>query len=107
VTGLCFVYVTTPNKEEAEKISKDLISLRLAACANIIDNVTSLFMWENKEQKEKETVLVIKTREDLLPEVEKNIKKNHSYSCPCIVALPIVYASKDFAEWIRASTAER
>jgi len=101
---LCMVYVTASNKDEAMKIGDKVVSMRLAACANVYDGVTSIYWWEGERQKADEAVLIMKTRESHLPELEKAVKEAHSYSCPCIVAIPLVHASKDYAEWIVRET---
>ena len=98
------VYVTVSNKDEAVKIGEKVVSMRLAACANVYDGVTSIYWWEGERQKDDEAVLIMKTRESLLPELEKAVKEAHSYSCPCIVALPLVYASEDYAGWVVGET---
>ncbi|MDD4957545.1 MAG: divalent-cation tolerance protein CutA [Candidatus Omnitrophica bacterium] len=102
--NICVLYVTAPGKEAAMEIAKSMVSLRLAACANVIDGVTSFYRWEGKETEDKETVMLLKTTEKLVPELEKAIKKMHSYSCPCIIAFPVIHASKEYADWIRSQT---
>ena len=101
---LCVVYVTASNKQEAERIAEKLVSERLAACVNIYDKVLSVYRWEEKEEKSTEVTLIIKTKEVLLSEVESTVKKLHSYSCPCVLAIPLVYASDDYAKWILGET---
>ena len=97
---LCIVYVTASGKDEAVKIGEKLVSLRLAACVNVFDNVRSFYRWEGKEQKDDEAVLVIKTREALFPELEKAVREMHSYSCPCIEAIPVLHVNEDYAHWV-------
>lgn len=101
---LCLVYVTASSKEEAEKIAKHVISLKLAACANINDGVTSFYRWEGKEETSREATIVLKTREALLPQLNKAIREVHSYSCPCVVAIPVIYVDKDYGKWIMKET---
>ncbi|MFC1548636.1 divalent-cation tolerance protein CutA [Candidatus Omnitrophota bacterium] len=101
---ICMVYVTASNKDEALAIGKKIVSMRLAACSNIHDGVKSFYRWEGKEQEDEEAVLIMKTRESLLPELEKAVKEAHSYTCPCIVAVPTAYVSKEFEEWILSET---
>jgi len=101
---LCMVYVTASGKEEAMKIGEELVSIRLAACANVFDGIMSFYRWEGEQQKEQEATLIMKTKESLLPALEKAVKELHSYSCPCIVAIPITYASKEFADWVARET---
>jgi periplasmic divalent cation tolerance protein len=104
VEKLCIVYVTTADKKEAMKIGEKLVSLRLAACVNVFDSITSFYRWEGKEEKTEEAVLLVKTREKLLGEIKKTIKELHSYSCPCIEAIPVIDVSEDYANWIISET---
>ena len=55
-----FFYITAPNKREAEKIAKKLLNKKLIACANVISNVNSYFVWKNKTQNSKEIIICVK-----------------------------------------------
>ena len=99
-----FVYITATSPEEARKIGRALVEERLAACVNIIDSMTSLYWWEGKIDEGRETVLIAKTREDLVAAVSDRVKALHSYSCPCVVSLPITQGNPDFLAWIERET---
>ncbi len=99
-----FIYITTKDYQEAKKIGKHLVEKRFAACINIIDNVGSMYWWENKIQDEKETILIVKTKQSMVEKIIKEVKLLHSDSCPCIIALPIENGNKDYLEWIEGST---
>jgi periplasmic divalent cation tolerance protein len=94
------IFITSKNADEAEKISKALVKRRLAACVNTIPEVSSHFWWKDKLETTKECMLVIKTRDTLLPDIIKSVKKIHSYSIPEIIALPIVGANQEYLDWI-------
>ncbi len=94
------VLITTRDAEEAEKLSKTLVKRRLAACVNIIPEVSSRFWWKDKLDSAKESLLVVKTRDSLLPDIIKAVKKIHSYSIPEIIALPIVGGNPDYLDWV-------
>jgi len=98
------IYIPVSNKEEAAAIANRIVSMRLAACANIIDNITSVYWWEDKLQKEEEAVLILKTKESLLEELEGEIKKLHSYTCPCISVIPIIRANEEYVKWVNGET---
>jgi len=98
--GVSLIYITFGNMEEARTIGKELVSDRLAACVNIIDNVSSMYWWEGEIQDEKEVILVAKTKESLVPELVEKVRSMHSYSCPCIVSLPILNGNSAFLDWI-------
>ncbi len=94
------VYVTNPSAEEAKKIAKHLLEKRLISCANIYDNVSSLYHWEGKIADEKECVLIAKTTEDMYEAVKGEIEKMHPYKIPCIIKIP-VDSNKKFSDWVK------
>lgn len=97
------ILVTAKDKKEAQKISAALIKAKLAACVNIIAKVDSLFFWEAKIDRAKESLLVIKSKKEKLPRIIKLIKSLHSYKVPEIIALPIISGDRPYLRWIDAS----
>ena len=95
------VLVTVPSKLEAEKISKAVLAKKTCACVNIISGVRSMFHWKGKLDNAKELLLVIKTKRSAYKALEKIIKKNHSYTVPEIIALPIILGSSEYLNWIK------
>ena len=100
----CFIYITASDSEEARRIGRALVEARLAACANVIDRVTSVYWWEGEVQEDGEAVLIAKTREDLVDDLTAKVKELHSYECPCVVALPVAGGNADFLDWIESET---
>jgi periplasmic divalent cation tolerance protein len=98
------ILVTCSSSEEAETIGNLLVAKRLAACVNVIPEIRSIFFWEGKISKEKEVLLIAKTRRELFDSVEKEVKRVHSYDLPEIIALPVVTGSKEYLEWIVRET---
>ena len=94
------VYITAKDKKEAGKIARALVRTRLAACVNIIGNINSVYRWEGKIESGKEALLVVKTKKSLVPAVIKKVKSIHSYTCPCIITLPVSDGNKDYLLWI-------
>ncbi len=98
------VYITASNLEEARKIGKELVASRLAACVNIIGNMNSFYWWEGEIQDDREVILIAKTKETLVRELVEKVKSMHSYSCPCVVSLPVLGGNEDFLQWIESET---
>jgi len=96
------VYMTAANREEAGTIGRELVTARLAACVNIVDNMNSLYWWEGEIQEDTEAILIAKTTETMLPALIEKVKLMHSYDCPCIVSLPVSGGNSAFLEWIAA-----
>jgi len=102
LSAFVMVYVSTPNRVEAEEIARVLLDEQLVACVNIVDSVTSLFYWEGKKESIKECLLIMKTRRDLFTVLEKHVKALHSYDVPEIIAVPIVLGSEKYFDWMKS-----
>lgn len=103
-TATAMVYVTAGSSEEALAIAHNIVDERLAACANVIDGVTSVYRWQGETKQDSEASLIIKTRRELTDRVIERILEIHSYECPCIVVLPITDGNPDFLQWIVSET---
>ena len=98
------IYVTASSDEEALRIADAIVTERLAACANVVRGVTSMFWWEGRVQEGQEVTIILKTRDELVERLTDRVRELHSYDCPCIVALPITGGNKAFIDWIIAET---
>ena len=105
-TGKIVIFVTASTEEEAHKVAELLLGRRKAACVNIVPEVDSSFWWRGKLDSARESLLIIKTRASLLPEIIDLVKAVHSYSVPEIIALPIIGGNEDYLNWIDAETEE-
>jgi periplasmic divalent cation tolerance protein len=95
-----FVYVTAGSVEEAERIGRALVTERLAACANILPGMRSIYWWQGKMEEASEAVLVLKSVRRNLDSLTARVKELHSYEVPCVVALPIEAGNADYLAWI-------
>jgi periplasmic divalent cation tolerance protein len=92
--------ITTSSEEEARKIAELLVNGKKAACVNIVPGVDSVFWWEDKLDSARESLLLVKTRASLFPEIVELVKRTHSYEVPEIIALPIIAGSEDYLKWL-------
>ncbi|MCJ7656139.1 MAG: divalent-cation tolerance protein CutA, partial [Dehalococcoidia bacterium] len=90
------VLITTSSEEEALKIAESLVNEKKAACVNIVPGVDSVFRWEGKLDSARESLLLVKTKASLFPEIVEMVKRMHSYEVPEIIALPIIAGSEDY-----------
>lgn len=102
-----FAYITVGSKQEADNIARTLVEERLAACANMIDGMRSIYRWQGKVEEAVEIVVIAKTREDLLQPLTDRVRALHPYECPCVVGLPVPGGNPDYLEWIASETRGR
>ena len=100
------VLVTVSGKVEADKITSVLLESRKAACVNIIPGVSSRFWWQGNIDSADEIMLLIKTRPSAVPAIIELVKKNHSYTVPEVIALPIIAGNEDYLSWINSEVPE-
>jgi periplasmic divalent cation tolerance protein len=98
------VSTTTDKKEDAEKITREVVKNRLAACAQVMGPITSTYWWEGKIEKEEEWLCIMKSRSDLYNSLERAIKGIHSYDVPEILAVPVIAGNRDYLEWLDRET---
>ena len=101
------VFITAGSIEEAEKIGNGLVTEKLAACANIIHPLKSIFFWEGKLCHENEVLMIVKSIGRLFNQLKDYVKKNHSYKVPEIIAIPIIEGSPDYLLWLSESCKPR
>ncbi|MBI3209956.1 MAG: divalent-cation tolerance protein CutA [Candidatus Solibacter usitatus] len=104
MTEKLVVFCTCASPDEAEKIARTLVEKQLAACVNILPAVRSIYRWQGNVEDTTEVLLLIKTRQAVYPDLEKEIRKLHSYSAPEIVAIVIDRGSAAYLDWIAAET---
>tara|TARA_B100000686_G_scaffold329601_1_gene390955 strand:- start:612 stop:941 length:330 start_codon:yes stop_codon:yes gene_type:complete len=105
-TEIKLVYVTTSSKEESLTISRVIVEERLAACANIMEKVHSVFNWEDAIQESEESVIIFKTHSNTIDNLIQKIKMLHSYECPCISVVSIESGNTEFFDWISSQTGD-
>jgi periplasmic divalent cation tolerance protein len=105
--SVVFAYVTAGSAEEADRLARTIVAEHLAACANVIPGMRSVYWWEGAIGEATETVVLFKTREDRFEALAARIKALHSYECPCVVALPISAGLPAYLGWIEAESTPR
>lgn len=101
---MIMIYVTYPDEESAQAVSKVLLEARLVACANIFPAHRALYWWDGVIADEAEVAVTYKTRGELFENVEVAIKERHPYDVPCIVSVPADKVQQDFMSWVREQT---
>jgi periplasmic divalent cation tolerance protein len=97
------IFITAANKKEANRIAKELVKKRLAACINLVSKIDSVFWWQGKIDKASEALLIIKSKKSKLERIIKLVKARHSYQVPEIIALPIIGGYKPYLRWLDES----
>ena len=98
------VLSTTSTRAEAECLGRLLVDKRLVACVNIVQQLTSIFLWKSSIETEEEILLMMKSTMGRFDEIEELLKEHHSYSVPEIIALPILTGSREYLAWIHEVT---
>lgn len=96
---MILIFTTFPNKAKAVKIGDAILDKKLAACWNLFP-VDSNYRWKGKIVKDKELLMIIKTKDANFSKIESFIRKNHSYEIPEIVALKAKDVAKPYLAWL-------
>jgi periplasmic divalent cation tolerance protein len=97
------VLVTVPGPEVAELIGRTLVAERLAACANVVAGITSIFRWKGSVERESETLVILKTTANDVEALCRRVVELHPYEVPEVVALAVEAGHAPYLDWVRAS----
>ena len=100
--NLRFIYITTKDREEALKIGKAIVDEKLAACANLIDGMESVYRWKGAVEVDKECILILKTTYHNVSALTRRVKELHSYEVPSVISINLAEqeGNADYLEWI-------
>ncbi|MCV0395193.1 MAG: divalent-cation tolerance protein CutA [Rhizobiaceae bacterium] len=99
------LHVTYADGAEARRLARAVVEARHAACANIVENVSSIYRWEGAIEEETETLVIFKTSEARAAAAEAFIAENHPYDVPAIIRHTAVEVNDDYARWVEEETA--
>lgn len=97
------ILCTCPTEKDAKNIAHALVEAQLAACINLLPNVTSVYRWQGEVVSDDEIQLLIKTCADNFVKISEVIKSLHPYDVPEIISLNIQQADKQYSHWIMDS----
>src|SRR5512141_3213765 len=100
MTDKIIVLTTCATAEEADRIARQLLEQRLAACVNILPGVRSLYRWQGAIEEAAECLLIIKSQQSLWEPLRAAIQSLHSYEVPEILLLPIADGAPPYLDWL-------
>jgi len=92
---------TFPDAEIARRISNQLVSERLAACANILPSVESIYRWRGKIESANETLVFFKVSGDRQSAFQDRLRSVHPYDVPEIIFLPVASGLPEYLQWVK------
>jgi periplasmic divalent cation tolerance protein len=98
------IYCTCPDIATAEKISRQLVNDKLAACVNLLPGITSIYEWQGKIEQSSEVLLVIKSMAERFAEISTLIEDIHPYELPELIAVSITDGLPGYLDWIKQCT---
>jgi periplasmic divalent cation tolerance protein len=96
------VLTTAPSAEVADRIGTTLVEERLAACANVLPGVSSVFRWKGEVSREAEVFVVLKTTAARLTDLRRRLVELHPYEVPEMLAFDVREGHTPYLEWVRA-----
>ena len=97
------VLITAPDREAAATLGRALVEERLAACANLVPQITSIYRWEGAVQEDSEALMIIKTSAGRVAALTERVLELHPYEMPEVLVLPVESGAAAYLDWVRAS----
>jgi len=94
------VLVTAPDEDVARRLAGSMVEGRLAACVNLIPGALSIYRWEGVVREERETLMLVKTTDDLLGELVEFVEREHPFDVPEFVVIDPEAVEHGYREWL-------
>jgi len=104
MTDALLVLTTLPSADKAAELAKALVGERLAACANLLPAIRSIYRWKGELQDENEVLVLLKTRAEHLERLKLRILELHPYEVPEVLAVPIEAGYQPYLDWLAGET---
>lgn len=98
------VLTNLPDSASAFNLAREVVRLRLAACANVLSPATSFYRWEGRDEEATEHPVVIKSTREAYPALEQAIRRLHPYTLPEIIAWPVEQGLPEYLRWVEQET---
>lgn len=99
-TDIRLIYVTTRDVAEARRLARALLEEKLIACANILPQMESIYVWEGAHCEESEVVLILKTTVTKTSRAIARVEELHSYETPCALSLAVENGAENYLQWL-------
>ena len=101
-TAVRVVLTTAPTVEVARELGSAVVEERLAACANVLPGVTSIYRWKGEVKREGEVLVILKTTAGAVEQLRARIVELHPYDVPEVVVLSVEAGHEPYLAWVRA-----
>ena len=91
---------TLPDRETAQRISNQLVTEKLAACANILPGIESIYRWKENIETGNETLVFFKLSEDRQSDFQEKLRSLHPYEVPEIIFVPVSNGLPEYLRWV-------
>ncbi len=98
--SIYLIHCSCPDEAKAKEIGRELVKRQLAACVSILPIVASIYQWEGEVQEESEVLMLIKSHQCKISELEELLMTLHPYETPEFLVTPVTHASSGYARWI-------
>jgi periplasmic divalent cation tolerance protein len=100
VSDYVVAFSTVVKAEDADRIAQALVERRVAACVNIVPGLLSVYRWKGKVERDREWLLVIKSRQDRVEALRAALVSLHPYEVPELIVLSIEAGHLPYLAWI-------
>lgn len=97
------VYATFPDRESAERLGRQAIEERVAACFTFW-KAGSVYRWEGEVVADEETLVLFKTTPEHCGDLVAMLEDEHPYDVPCVLPLTSEGGVDAYADWLAAET---
>jgi periplasmic divalent cation tolerance protein len=103
--GIVVALTTWPVDRDPAPFARALVEERLAACVNVLPEMTSTYRWQGATEEAAERQVILKTTSARVEALRSRVAALHPYDVPEFLVLRVVGGSEGYLGWVRQSCA--
>lgn len=102
-TGAVVVLSTVGTRADAERLAREVVDRRVAACVNVLPGLVSFYRWKGEVARDEEFLLLAKTTAGGLARLQETLLELHPYEVPEVLAVPVEAGHGAYLAWLAES----
>jgi periplasmic divalent cation tolerance protein len=100
MSDLVQLFTTLGSRADAQVLAHAVVEERMAACAQVVGPITSVYRWEGKVEESEEFLCLMKVTADGLDQLVAFVRDRHPYDTPELTAVPSSFVDERYLAWV-------
>jgi periplasmic divalent cation tolerance protein len=103
-SDVLIVFCTCPDSTIARHLAREAVNRSLAACANLLPSVESIYRWQGQVEHAEEILVLFKCQRYGFEALRAFLTENHPYEVPEVIGVEITTGNTEYLQWVKENS---